>query len=74
MCSSYVLGGKIMKPPDREGPGDWAEDYMHENGNYQNTCCLCNLLFCGHKRRVVCKACTNLALIRRIAHFGIGAA
>lgn len=36
---------------------DWTEDSAHENGNYQNRCCLCNRLFIGHKRRVVCRAC-----------------
>lgn len=37
----------------------WPEDYTHENGNYTNICCQCSLHFVGHKRRVVCKKCTN---------------
>lgn len=41
--------------------GDWAEDAAHENGNYQNRCCLCDRLFIGHKRRVVCRACHDEA-------------
>lgn len=38
---------------------NWVEDYSHENGNYQNKCCLCDNLFIGHKRRVTCKLCDN---------------
>ena len=38
---------------------DWQEDFKHENGNYQNQCCQCKKWFMGHKRRVVCKVCTN---------------
>lgn len=36
---------------------NWTEDFSHENGNYQCTCCLCGHFFIGHKRRVVCKLC-----------------
>jgi len=36
---------------------NWTEDYLHENGMYQNRCHRCNELFFGHKRRVVCKIC-----------------
>ena len=38
---------------------DWQEDFKHENGNYQNECSQCHKWFMGHKRRVICKACTN---------------
>ncbi len=40
-------------------PGDWPEDFKHENGNYQNTCVLCQSLFVGYKRRHVCKVCAK---------------
>lgn len=40
-------------------PGDWPEDFSHENGNYQNKCCHCGVIFVGHKRRVVCKVCAT---------------
>lgn len=40
-------------------PGDWPEDFTHENGNYQNKCCKCGEPFMGHKRRVVCRLCSN---------------
>lgn len=36
---------------------DWYEDAKFENGNYQNECCICHVIFIGHKRRVVCKKC-----------------
>lgn len=39
--------------------GDWTEDFSHENGNYWNTCCVCEKTFTGHKRRVVCKNCSK---------------
>lgn len=37
---------------------DWPEDFEHENGNYSNTCCMCQKTFTGHKRRNVCKVCS----------------
>lgn len=36
---------------------DWIEDFVHENGNYQNLCVRCNNRFLGHKRRRICKSC-----------------
>lgn len=36
---------------------DWTEDAALENGNYQNQCANCDLLFIGHKRRAACKMC-----------------
>lgn len=41
------------------GKHDFPEDSEHENGDYQNRCCLCEALFWGHKRRVVCKVCQH---------------
>lgn len=38
-------------------PHDWPEDFSHENGNYNCICCYCDVMFVGHKRRVVCKQC-----------------
>lgn len=38
---------------------DWLEDAEHENGNYQNQCIACKHTFVGHKRRVLCKYCTD---------------
>ena len=40
-----------------ESPGNWTEDFEHENGNYVCKCTICGELFLGHKRRVVCKEC-----------------
>ena len=38
---------------------DWREDQQHENGNFINRCSKCEEMFFGHKRRVICKACTS---------------
>lgn len=38
---------------------NWPEDFSHENGMYENLCCLCKRSFLGHKRRVVCKSCAT---------------
>ena len=38
---------------------DWKEDFSYENGNYMNTCTFCGNDFKGHKRRVVCKLCSD---------------
>ena len=38
---------------------DWPEDSTNDpdNGTYTNQCIVCQDLFTGHKRRVVCKIC-----------------
>ena len=38
---------------------DWTEDFHLENGNYLNKCIQCNEMFAGHKRRNICKLCSN---------------
>lgn len=38
---------------------NWTEDASHENGNYECICAACGQHFTGHKRRVVCKACST---------------
>lgn len=38
---------------------DWPEDFGHENGNYMNVCGFCGHPFTGHKRRVVCRKCSE---------------
>lgn len=40
-------------------PNDWTEDFEHENGNYANECAQCKKMFRGHKRRVICKVCSE---------------
>ncbi|MEO1830003.1 MAG: hypothetical protein ABGX82_14425 [Pseudomonas sp.] len=37
---------------------NWPEDAEHENGEYFCRCAHCGNQFIGHKRRVVCKACS----------------
>lgn len=49
----------------KENPRDWREDFTHENGNYECSCCLCGGSFTGHKRRVVCKLCNDYPEIRQ---------
>lgn len=40
--------------------GNWPEDAADtDNGNYQCRCFFCGATFTGHKRRVVCKACSQ---------------
>ena len=39
--------------------GNWTDDFSHENGNYVNTCVICDHNFLGHKRRIVCKKCVD---------------
>jgi hypothetical protein len=41
-------------------PRNWVEDYEHENGNYLNFCGQCSRRFFGHKRRVICKECSEM--------------
>jgi len=41
----------------KESPGDWPEDYAHEDGCYQCKCFQCGNLFHGHRRRALCKTC-----------------
>lgn len=36
---------------------DWTEDFGHENGNYENICLKCDIVFRGHKRRSFCRVC-----------------
>jgi hypothetical protein len=38
---------------------NWVQDFKHENGNYWNECMFCKKSFVGHKRRVVCKVCSD---------------
>jgi len=51
----------LTAPTDR----GWPKDFSLENGNYQNICCECGAFFYGHKRRVVCRKCSNRKRRRR---------
>lgn len=42
------------------GPRDFPEDYRHENGQYFNLCVRCQWHFVGHKRRVLCRECSEI--------------
>lgn len=46
-------------PDTTRGERDWPIDFMRDNGHYSNSCCGCGREFTGHKRRVVCRACTE---------------
>lgn len=37
----------------------WQEDFGHENGNYNCICYLCDKIFIGYKRRIICKVCAG---------------
>ncbi len=43
-------------------PRDWPEDFHMENGEYSCRCVGCAEMFVGHKRRMVCKICTQAEL------------
>jgi hypothetical protein len=53
--SDGVLAEMMEEAPSER---DWAEDASYENANYQCRCADCGSFFIGHKRRVVCRACT----------------
>jgi hypothetical protein len=43
----------VVKFPSK----NWTEDYLQENGRYQNNCHDCGELFIGNKHRIFCKEC-----------------
>jgi hypothetical protein len=45
-----------------ENPGNWPEDFAHENGQYLCRCHDCGENFTGYKRRVTCKVCASKPL------------
>jgi len=46
--------------PEMEASGrSWTEDAPHENGSYLCSCVVCLKYFIGHKRRAVCKLCSQ---------------
>lgn len=49
---------RLCKAPPR-AERDWPEDAPHENGKYSCRCVSCLLTFTGHKRRVLCRACSG---------------
>lgn len=53
---SVPQGWKLLKDSTID-ERSWPEDFKHENGNYQNLCCMCGRVFNGYKRRVTCKVC-----------------
>jgi hypothetical protein len=42
---------------DHAGPRSWPDDFVYENGCYENVCAYCSHRFLGHKRRGVCRVC-----------------
>jgi len=57
--ASGTAGRVHLPEPETQQPVDWTEDATHENGNYQCRCIQCGVGFIGHKRRVVCKKCSQ---------------
>jgi hypothetical protein len=54
---------------DALGGRNWTEDASHENGNYQcGPCVECGHTFIGHKRRVVCRACSTRSIPTGVSH------
>lgn len=62
------MAERLNLPGDH--PGDWPEDFSHENGCYMNRCCGCCLIFHGHKRRVECKVCAEAAGVAKDIRVG----
>ena len=54
-----VKPAEPANPPASPAAGDWPEDGCHENGAYHCACIACGATFIGHKRRVVCKVCSE---------------
>jgi len=54
-----VKPAEPSNPPASPAAGDWPEDGCHENGAYHCACIACGATFIGHKRRVVCKVCSE---------------
>lgn len=55
-ADAFAVAAKALPSTDR----NWVEDAPHENGNYECSCVECGHSFIGHKRRVLCKLCSNL--------------
>lgn len=51
------MENNIKKEEKKDISVNWEEDYIYENGTYQNICIKCQVNFFGHKYRRVCKAC-----------------
>jgi hypothetical protein len=56
------FGWRLIKDaaPDER---NWTEDASHENGSYHCLCISCGRGFVGHKRRCICKACSEVAVV-----------
>lgn len=51
----------IPKKAELISERNWDEDFEHENGKYHCLCTKCDRTFLGHKRRSVCKICSQKA-------------
>lgn len=49
----------------RDSEHSWKEDYPDENGKHHHTCQQCGAQFIGHKRRMICKVCSDRAQSER---------
>lgn len=56
MTGEQIVRMVLDRAPDET---DWREDWNHENGAYKCRCIGCGVLFIGHKRRIVCRKCTQ---------------
>jgi uncharacterized small protein (DUF1192 family) len=72
----------VIKNPFSDDPrGDWVQDFDHENGQYTCRCLDCDNRFMGHKRRIICRMCSNeprpvtdeaVQLLGEVLHSGTG--
>lgn len=49
-------------------PGNWTEDYDHDNGQYLNGCAQCGNTFLGHRNRRICKVCASTEPAKQITY------
>lgn len=62
----WVIGlGPTMPDFTPEHARDWND--TGENANYLCRCHACSAQFVGHKRRVTCRLCAELAALRKCA-------
>lgn len=59
LMSQRIDSAPVIQNLFASNPGDWPEDFAHENGCYRCTCAHCGAAFTGYKRRVTCRVCAD---------------
>lgn len=61
LMDQRIDSAPVIKDLFAQSPGDWPEDFAHDNGCYRCTCSTCARSFTGYKRRLMCKICAEIA-------------